>query len=411
MPKYRKEIGPVDDYLTTGIGGGRRLERFTRARYEKMAETLKAMLAAGLRIPTPWGHTKAGPLPVDKTDPAQPGKGFDDASNNAGWWEKIVFEPDPADPEKGRCYAEMDIPLAADAEKINTVCKEVSPIILDEFTDGKGRVWKDAPVQLALVTNPIVPGQKEFEPIMEGGFAIAMSHSVGFLMGQQTTFTESGNVPTAAQKSSTSVDATDPSMADVLKALASLDTPLILPDDTTPENLPERIIIACTALASKNDGDDNQLKPGETPVQPPIGVALSALPEGFTMDQAQTAILKRASDVLRDTYGNRVKALIDSERVTKAYADTELTPLVTGFSMSFKPDGTEEPQLIDKLLKACEALPAPGKKTNGKTVDGVQLAHGESLEQLPADDEEGLAEARKGAEKMRDEMLAARGFK
>jgi hypothetical protein len=416
MAKVVKEIGPADDYLTTGISGGRSLQRFTRDRFGRIIKTFDAMKSAGHLIPTPWTHgdySKAKPIEgtPHRENPRE------DGNNNAGYVERLFIQDDAKKPGGCALYAEMDIPLAEDESKIGTTCREVSPVILEKYVDGKGVEWKDAMVQLALVTNPIVPGQENFRPV-ENGYAIAMSHSVGFLMGATLDGQNPGLSRTTVPGNP--VNATNPSMPDVLEALAKAG--MKLPQDTTPENLMERIVVAGTAL--EDDTDDDSIQAGERTANPPVGVALSHPVSTMTQVPAPASnnpFACMAAEMKSKDLQGRIDSLCGKTdptkaRISKAYADEKLYPRLEGFAMSLDVSGNITKSSLEELIEALEAVPdasassASTRNTNQRLTANDFLMSHERLSEQQSEEDPILTAARKQGERSRNQALALKGM-
>jgi len=155
--RFIKQILRPGRVLATTPDKKRKIEVFTPERIKKQGDTLSEMLTAGIKIPLPWGHDGSTPTEFDP-------------KNNAGFWEKFFV-----DPIDGCLYGEVDVPIAADAEKLGATVREVSPYIRPEWVDGSGKKWKDVPVHIAAVVHPVQAGQLNFTPKEPDQSAIALS--------------------------------------------------------------------------------------------------------------------------------------------------------------------------------------------------------------------------------------------
>jgi hypothetical protein len=151
MPLFRKEVLRPGVYTTPS---GTAVITPTRIRH--WADTFKQMAAAGLKLPCPWGHQRSA-NPVDPEDQDAEDL-FHKTRFNAGFLEDLSVAPD------GSLMALLDIPDAADAARVGKSIKEVSIAVMD-WKDGSGRLWRDAPRHLALVTLPVAHGMGDFEPV------------------------------------------------------------------------------------------------------------------------------------------------------------------------------------------------------------------------------------------------------
>ena len=73
---------------------------------------------------------------------------------------------------------------------------------------------------------------------------------------------------------------------------------------------------------------------------------------------ANTLLAGYVNALEREKRTARISSLVASGRVTQAYADAQLKPVLEGFQMSVGQDGKPVPAPIDTLLIALEALPA-----------------------------------------------------
>ena len=404
--RFLKEIMRPATYLATALDGTRKKVTITADDCRAAATAGAEMLAAKLRIPAPWKHNLSDPLgPVD-AKAKEP-----DSKDNAGWWERFLY-----DEATQACLGEIDVPLEEDARKVGTTVCEVSPL-LKTFKDGSGREWKNAPFHVALVTHPIMGNQANFQPLemaasldSGAGFALALSDIVSF--SQEHLLQPSGEVGKLeasiqelamahAEKKETKTEekaektadsevsgeptgkATAPTMKELLEVLSKIGLPL--PEDTTPENLAERIMVAGNALVKSRE--DKTKTDGEEPITEPVPVAMS-LGESNMADSPFKAI---AEDQARKGYVARVESLVNTGRLAPVIASTLFKPALEGFAMSIGDDQKPiEPKLftVGDVLSMFEAFPentilnVAGKGKTDKNKAGVAF----SFEQEPAAD-------------------------
>lgn len=172
MPFLDKEIVPENTYLAASPTGRIR-RKFSRAYLEKLAETGNSMLAAGLNIPAPFGHSK---FAKPETEIELNNKKGTEPFNNAGYWKHFyIAEKDGKPSLKGLAdIPGNDIDANTPYYKALNTAKEVSISIHDEFVDGLERKWPDAIMHVALVNHAIVPGQTPFE-VPTGANVVNMS--------------------------------------------------------------------------------------------------------------------------------------------------------------------------------------------------------------------------------------------
>ncbi len=360
--KFIKQIAKPAKFLATALDGTTRVEKvLTADKLRKVADTGSRMLEAGLKIYAPWKHDFANPQ-----GPLGP-KRLPGSDENAGFWNKLWY-----DEKEEALYGEIDVPREEDASKIGTVVQEVSPII-KTFTDGLGRTWEDAPYHIALVTHPILPGQENFKPVEPAiemaasieendGFAFSMSDVKELLLTSAPVSDENVNhqegiAMATAEPTKEEPTAEEPNVAtgagisSAIKALAKLK--ISLPEDTTPENFIERLVIAINAIDAANEPDDE----GKPPVEQPLPVAMS-LGEPIVADTPAVNPLQTfAENQARKSYIDRIEAVVKTGRIPPAYAVKELKPLVEAFALSLGEDGTPKKTVLDQLLEAIESIP------------------------------------------------------
>lgn len=374
--KFVKQILRPGTYRAKTPTGERRTEKFTAERLKAFADTHKKMRDKGLKIPAPWFHNGAGPS----------NKVGRSSKDNAGFWDRFWVEQD------GTLYGEIDVPREEDASKIGTTVQEVSIFSRPEWEDGDGEVWKDAILHAALVTRPIAARQENFKPVADE-LAIAMSDFVmandfeppkkkkppfdpkaakggndeggdgsddeesddeeGSDNEATNSFGKGGNAAEGEPKQPEIPDASGASVADALVCLAQVG--LKLPDDTSVQNLIERIIVAAGAIAAAGDdgtGDPNEMPPNGK--ERPLPIVMSQ--EGIEMSAEH--LLAYASKQASKEYRDRIQAAIANGQCTPHFAKTKLLPMLEGFALSFD-DETGDPVKtnLDVALEALEHLP------------------------------------------------------
>lgn len=111
----------------------------TRQRMDGWIERFKSMREAGVRVSFPVDHSRAS---VD----------------NQGWVQDLIREGETL-------FAVVDVPLAADAERLGSTIQEVSISVAPNFRDGTGREWGECIRHVAPCTDPVVTGQGSFIPL------------------------------------------------------------------------------------------------------------------------------------------------------------------------------------------------------------------------------------------------------
>jgi hypothetical protein len=415
--KYRKAILSPGKHQVTMMDGTRKEVDFTPERILHWAEEHAVMKSRGLNIPAPWRHDRNA-TPRFQGD-AQDSNAF----QNSGFWDRLWVD------DKGVLMGEVDVPNATDIEKIGTSVKEVSPLILPEWKDDKGNIYKDVITHVALVTHPQISGQENFVPATDALAAAMAFSSEGMLLAAPADSSASSGTTDGlnAQTKGGSgkpfvMNASSASIQDALKILAQIG--LTLPADTTPDNLLERIVVGGGAIANKDGADDesmHDLPSGATTRPQPVAMSqeIQMLPKfdpetGKALTPAEAAALQAklsgvalsneaALNVAKKTalksYHSRIVALIP--RVGKEYAEKTLLPILNGpdgqgMALSFDPtSGEPVSNALDTILDTLEKLPGkglvganPSKGVSGKpaalfSLQGMSpqalgLAHGNS---------------------------------
>jgi hypothetical protein len=172
----------------------------TRERLKRWAENFARMLAKGIRVPVPYGHSY-------------------DARDNAGFLTDMRLEGD-------RLVGVLEIPREEDRARLGSTATDVSVSVNPDFVDGAGERLGEVIEHVAITNYPIVSGQENFVPLaVEGAGVIrlemekpaAESPESG---GQQELPPETQPQP-AAEEDSSETDAADTSV--LLERIAQLE--------------------------------------------------------------------------------------------------------------------------------------------------------------------------------------------
>jgi len=115
----------------------------TRERLVRWVESFRKMLAKGIRVPVPYGHSY-------------------DPRDNAGFLSDMRVEGD-------RLVGVLEIPRAEDAERLGSVAADVSVSVNPDFTDGQGERFGEVIEHVAITNYPIVTGQSNFVALESPG--------------------------------------------------------------------------------------------------------------------------------------------------------------------------------------------------------------------------------------------------
>ena len=391
MTKFVKPVVKAGKYVVSTPDGGRTEATLTIDRMAKWVDSFNKLKAKGYRTPAPFDHLlEASPFRVGQAVNVP-------ADKNGGFWNRLWLDGDVL-------MGELQAPGKASdanspASKIGTTVQETSVYAVPNWKDGTGETYDEVLSHIALVVNPIEPGQGNFKPV-EGGIALAMSQHVGDTTTNNDTRQPAANAEQDADDGDDDDDDGLPLtgqggvVKQLIKALRDTEIGIDLPDDTSEVNVLERLLVAARQKCVVKPQPQQQppqppppkpapslKKPPEGAVQEPTSVAMSnttpvAAPAQDPVLTAQLETLKQQNAQLTgllmaseaNTRGNRILALIQSGRITKEYADKFLTPHLNGFQMSFGADGKQTKHVLDCLLEAAEALPAPTRQNAGFNV-------------------------------------------
>jgi hypothetical protein len=399
-----KEIIPEGSYRVR-TPNGYVTEKFDRSRLERIASTANQMIGSGLSIPMPLGHRDdAVPIELDITKSANP------AENNGYWGGYFVDNSEGV----AKLYGWSDLE-GSEEDKTSPYylakhkIKEVSSRFLSEYTDGKGRTWKDATLHTALVLHPVVPGQKGFEDVPMN--TVSMS---------ALDYEDESNQSGILRK-----------LKEALKKAFNVE----LSDDCTPKTVLRDLYIAVNQFAVlKENSEDNERVPvypitmsslgedmkvtieqakvlvGTKAVNPATQKPFALADFGYTetppvqqadMSALQTQLAEKdktingMAQILKAMKANlatnvqqaivsRIDNLVASGRVTKEIADTVLRPKLT-YDMSILDDGSFAPHPLETTLSTFEMLPA--KESKQTMPQGIFIPRS-----LPNDDNTGPLE-------------------
>jgi len=243
MARVRKALVRPGNYLTPSGP-----VEVTVERMRHWLRQFRALKTAGFKPAMPWDHR---PEALPESD--QEAK-FRRSRYNAGHVEDLEI----AD---GQLWATLDGPgLEIDADgrltsvadvngqPVRTAIADVS-LAAQDWRDGRGRLWPDAIVHVALTPTPVCAGQEPFQAV-----AMGMGHvPKGQVFLSLSQIEESMADDKKDKKADDDAAAGAYTMKDALAALAKVG--MTLPEDTTEANLVERIIVASTAMAGQNGGE------------------------------------------------------------------------------------------------------------------------------------------------------------
>lgn len=299
---------------------------------------MSEMLAAGLHIPLAWEHQ----------DLAKPMTKAQLAEHKAELAKLTLGHTRAAALADGKIIATVDVAVDADAERLKAV-KFVSPEIMWDFTDGDGKLWPGPSItHLAVTPRPVQHQQGPFKPVALSLLRLA----------------ENDYQPAESKEGEAAAGGTG-KLKELLSELAAIGLPL--GDDTTLDNLIERLCVAVkTKAAAEGNGAGQEKDADMAP-----GVLMSL----------QTRIL----DMERANLETRIKALADTGRISKALG-TKLDAELKMVQLSLDAEGKLSPTSLTAKVEAYEVLDA----NTAWPADKMRLAlgNGEERDVLPPDDAE-----------------------
>jgi hypothetical protein len=405
--RFIKDIVSVGKYHIPDGNGGAKEHEISLERLRKWANTFNAMRDNGIRVPCPFNHD-VNAVPVQ----LGPDGMLPSSQTNAGFWDALWVDED-----QGRLMGVLDAPgdagdASSPAGKISKTVRETSVYVRPKgWKDGSGKEWEEPILHIAAVTHPIQPGQDNFQPLVED-IAIAMS----FKQPEGKSKLPKGKAALPVSGETDDVDPTTPSNPDKVLGSESPDVTSMggsvgdiiqllrdvakigLPEDTNEHNFLERLRIALTQKSISEEEDDES-----SVYQPPEGAALRNAPFVMAFSQQQidaivtakvnnpvtgkpfsagdlqsaatvdaevvmshpkfveltkstNSLLNTINEQAKSAYKSRIDALVKTGRAGKAYADSNLIPMVDVLTMSFGNDGKPVAQPLDIVLSTLEAL-------------------------------------------------------
>ena len=374
----------------------------TPERLQHWSDTFRSMRKKKLGIPIGWDHHDDPNL----SKPIQLGPGKRKAAKDVvGYVQDFQVGDDGQTAE-----LTIDVPRDEDADKVKHNLAYVSPVIFDQWKDGRGEVHKDCITRVDLVQHPVDNSQTPFE-------AVACSLRMGLDTGKPETF-RLAEMPEESEGSNT-VDVDR--LKSVIAALASMN--VVLPADTTAMNFFERVEAALLTAAAMGGGESDDLEEAEQEQFAALSsqrgsAALSSQRdstalsteraenetseestdslEGEGMSELESKLLNHANTQHREGVVRRLSVLLENGQCTPA-EHKDKAEAAGAVRLSLNDEGVHEGSPLESWIESREAVP---KGTFWSSEQRTQLAtevpHPEGIEGELSDED---------ADKVVDEIL------
>lgn len=367
MPKFKKMILPVGEYSVTRPDGTRVIKNFPKDYLKEVVTNFGKMKELGLRVPAPFKHLKEA-VPVTE---AMDGNSYD----NAGYWDSMELGTDEKSGDFG-LIGVIEAPGSEDdmetpAGKLKHRIKEVSACIKDSWTDGLNRQWGPSILHAAPVTNPIVPGQSEFS-LIEDSYALSITGMV-----QESDIGDLSELATSLREAVGVFIPDGITQKDLVKVLlVSLRQLKLTKEQANDEG--NEVVNVSPVFMSHSEGTKMALSKQAADEMIALGAINPKTQKPFVItdfeikaDESkidQEAFLsmqtfaKAATTQLqaerRSNLQRRIAGLVASGRVTKDYADANLSNQLETYELSIGANAEFVKSPLETLIDAFEKLEA-----------------------------------------------------
>lgn len=346
MTRFSKAILKVDTYQSPdGV------VKVTPDRLRHWAETFRRMQSARIKVPVSWGHSD-DPKASSPVDPSVSNRLPQDA---VGRLDSFKVSRDG-----GSARIVLDIPRDEDASKVKANLAEVSPVIFDNWTDGKGHIHKDCITHIDLVQHPVDNSQSDFVPE-----TIACALRMGLDTGKPVTYRMADHPDDHPDDDEGSSHKEEPEVPEdliddedaaeddgaqlfqtVVQGLAALN--VVVPSDTTPDNFFERA--ASAILTAKAMGGSEDIPMGTEDLE-------STQPEFAALSLENKKWHAHADGEHRKTVARRLDALLETGRCEPPEHEARALEVKT-IRLSLDTKGEHQPTVTESWIESREAVPA-----------------------------------------------------
>lgn len=357
----------------------------------------KAMREVGLEIPVSWGHLSVA-LPSDPTALTPDEQAYRKSRYNAGWMDALRV-----DPATGELWASGDTPALSVDEKtgalidpeLKTAIREVS-LGVGDFRDGKGRLWKDAIIHLALTPHPVWGGQGGFRAASDEGVSTMYRFGLSGLVQRFALAADEGGGGGGGggekkpEKKDGEGGGDGGMLKKILKCLKDIGKPL--PDDTTDENFMDRLYTMLTAMKASEGGDTGATAAAGTGVTEEQPTYM-----GGHVDPSVRILFEEVDREKRAKRTERINALVGRGCPPHVVRDLQTRASRTFFSLdpttkkAAVPAIDRELDLLEKVLPAATAVTLFGQ---------ISPLPGTTAVPPPNDPQDQAAKSREAADSM-----------
>jgi hypothetical protein len=327
MPQFKKRILEVDTYHSPDgevVVTPERLAHWA-ATFDTMNE--------GAKIPVAWDHSDD---PKQASPIARKGRKRS-AQNNVGELVSFAVTPDGQAAD-----IVLDIPLEADAEKVENNLAEVSPVIFEKWVDGQKNEFTDCITHVDLVNHPVDASQTEFTQCglrmgLDTGNPQTYRLAAEDSADGKTEETEGEGVPVMPER-----------LTKVITALEGVG--VILPDDTDSESFFDRLETALLTLAH---AEENEV--GTQELEPSPDVAALSL-EGQEDPKDDSPEVKFITKSHQTAVMSRLSLLLEKGQCTPAEFEARQEP-VGAIRLSLNDQGEHTPTSVESWIESRESVP------------------------------------------------------
>lgn len=341
---------------------------FTPADVQHYSQRLKDMLADGLQIPLAWEHQdQAKPLTQQELDERR----AELAKLTLGHACSADIDAD-----LGCLKVKSEIPLDEDAKRVRAI-RFISPEIVWNYRDGRGKVWPGPSItHLAVTPRPVQHRQQPFKPTTLSLLRLSMSQYVRL-----------GEYPMADEKKPEKKDgetALDSAgmLKKVIECLGTVG--LALGDGVSQDNFLERLYAACETKAAA-DGKipteeetttttEETPKPAEGQMPMMMSLQRDLATERTRADRLEKGVIAKGKQELK-TRACALLGFLTKPEVDGLVKDIDKQPLRLSL------EGGIEPSTVSMQLAAYEKAAAK----MGTNPFGVQLSLGDPKPVDPPD--------------------------